>query len=256
MKKSTWCLLGAVALIFMLWMLRSVREGFTQPSIKCPAGQNSSGTPVITGAQLTQSDVDYILAAQQNGGATSGQDVNADELLSWIATNIPSVVGSTTELNFLLTLLLTYSQNSGETFPTTQGKLPFPTSATDQFIVNYAKALKVFDPYNPSGNPATTVEIQAGLADFLPGPSSGDMYMIEWVWSYFYGSCSAPPAKAAPSPLSGASSSSSSASFAPKTGPTPTPTPSNSTTVSVPSPCKAQLQSIPGGSMEFKCFNS
>jgi hypothetical protein len=26
--------------------------------------------------------------------------------------------------------------------------------------------------------------------------------------------------------------------------------------VSVPSPCKAQLQSIPGGSMEFKCFNS
>ena len=64
-----------------------------------------------------------------------------------------------------------------------------------------------------------------------------DKLSIDVVYSYFYGS----------SPSISTSSST-----------TPSPASSSSTqpmTLSVPSPCRPSYKSIPGGSMEFKCFS-
>lgn len=86
------------------------------------------------------------------------------------------------------------------------------------------------------------------------------------IYSYYFGNTPpatayVPPASPAPAPAPApATKPTPSPAPAPTPSPAPTPAPSSSSTqpmpLSIPSPCTPAYKSIPGGSIEFKCFNS
>jgi hypothetical protein len=290
MKKSTWCLLGAVALIFMLWMLRSVREGYANPQT-CPVN-GTTGKTVQTGYLPSNLDVDNLVASLDSNSLSPVAWI--DGYLSWLQTNFPEFSGggkaaSQLIFGYLYSYAVKLGASAGKNVGTDTGtgeamnqiswsNTPYlqapkisctPTACTDssdgKFLAQYASALQASDPTlggapNADATPANLLNLYTLSNDKAGGNGTNvaDPYAIMAVYSYYYGTCAPPPP--APSPMSGSSASTpSSASLAPTapgSGPTPTPVPSNSSTVSVPSPCHAGLQSIPGGSMEFKCFTS
>lgn len=287
MKKSTWCLLGAVALIFMLWMLRSVREGYANPQT-CPT---INGKTIPTGYLPTNLDVDNLVASMNSNSVSPVAWI--DGYLAWLLTNFPEfTAGGPAANQMIFGYLYSYALKLGTGAGTNVGTDPVtgeamtqiswssntpyleapkitctPTTCADasdgKFLAQYAAALQAHDPVqggnpNPAATPANLLNLYTLSNDKAGGSGTNvaDPYAIMAVYSWYYGTCAPKPPPLSGSGTSSSSAASSAASLAPKTGPTPTPTPSNSSTVSVPSPCKAQLQSIPGGSMEFKCFNS
>lgn len=224
MKKTEWILLGVGLLILLFFVLRTTREGLTGQTV------------------FTAQDLQDIASGNQNSQVVVkyGQ---------WVATNWPNLLGNVQAVDMLAVYISFY----GSTY-TSNTSIPAPIGKTDDFLTQYAAALNKQPQYN------NTVTVQL-LKDDMNIPAGGkDLFLSNVVYDWFYGPKSPTPyvapmsgGAAKPSPMSGSAATPSSSSSAP--APAPAPTPSTSTTVSVPSPCHAGLQSIPGGSMEFKCFN-
>jgi len=256
-KLSPWTIiLGVVALLVLVYFLTGFREGFSAPSITCPSNTK-------TGYQFSIADLQNLGIAISNNILSDIPFIN--EYMSWLATNFP------TESNpgFVAWLLMTYSMNSGVAVTgtppmVTNTGIPFPTDGTSEFLKNYATALTKWDP-NPTingPNPGATADLLWNDASTL------NAYRSNIVWAYFYGACAA-PVQGGLSPIKKPSAPSMSGGAASAPAPAPTSSPSTSTsappaassspnqplTFYVPQPCKQEYKSVPGGSVELRCFD-
>lgn len=264
MKKSGWILLGIVILLGLLAILyNNQREHYTAfPTMTC-TNPAAPSTPLVTGTAFNTEILGIIMSIAGGAqiGATDSNSTIAVTYMIWLEQNFPAAA---TDAVGLANFILTYGAYSGISTPTKQGQLPpppqLPAGATSwpanqdwgEFAKNYAKALNAFDPILKGPNPAVTPE------GILVDLNTTNAHAANVVYTWFYGGCAAAntmsggaaPPSSTLSPLTPSSSSSGSAASNASS------VPSSSTTVPVPSPCHAGLQSIPGGSMEFKCFNS
>lgn len=253
-KLSPWTIiLGVVGLLVLVYFLTGFREGFSAPSITCPSNYQ-------TGYQFSVADYGNLGIAITNSILSDIPFIN--EYLVWLAANFPGenplVIGG---------LLMTYSVNSGVAVTgsppmVTNTGVAFPNSSTSEFIQNYSTALTKWDPTINSPNPGATADLL-----WTDAGSGANLYKSNIIWAYFYGACAAPvqgglsPIKkpSAPSMSGGAapapaptSSSSSTTTSAP---PAASSSPNQPLTFYVPQPCKQEYKSVPGGSVELRCFD-
>jgi hypothetical protein len=235
LNRQDWILiLVGIGILAFVWVSGGIREGFTQ-------------VPVITKSDVSAS------ASNTSGSAALQQ------LTSWVNENAPNVKNIPSWANYFY---MFGTQYSGINSP----------PSIDDFFNAYAKG------WAASGETGVTGDQLKGYylagSDDMAGP----------IYSYYFGTPLPTPSnlscygasdgicktcddvKAAynkkgwgfdPSKIAQCQSTKPSP-MAAKTGTSPSPASSSSTqpmTVGIPSPCRSSYKSIPGGSMEFKCFS-
>jgi hypothetical protein len=238
MKIEPWMILGvAVVAILLILMTRKFQEHLTGQTIFTPQDLQD----IATGNQNSQVAVKY------------GQ---------WVATNWPILLGNVQAVDILADYISFY----GSTY-TSNTSIPAPIGTTDDFLTQYAAALNKQPQYN------NTVTVQL-LKDDMNIPAGGkDLFLSNVVYDWFYGPKSPTPyispmsgGSAKPTPMSGGAVPSSTPAPAPAPSSTPSSTtsagppaasssPNQPLTFYVPQPCKKEYKSIPGGSVELRCFD-
>jgi hypothetical protein len=207
------------AIVALLWGLGGFREGFT-------------GNPIPT---LT--DFKSISGSFSGGHFTMSGTPSSTltSVFNWFKANVPFPTG-TTDADIYGTVGLYGAMNSDFIFGTND-MTPF---------VNFVSAM-------PSGGTVednmtkvinfvnTTYKQTLKASDFIQTINAGqtspvndisDINGTYWGYVYLFGK---PGSPSTPSPASSSST--------------------QPMTIGVPSPCRPSYKSIPGGSMEFKCFN-
>jgi hypothetical protein len=165
---------------------------------------------------VTKSDISAA------GNPQSGSPA-LQQLVSWLNTNAPSLTGdfiSNTVMYFYI-------------FGTQYSSVSSPPSF-DDFFNMFANGYTAYGMSGVTGDNLKKSYIARGDA------------ISDAIYKYYFGTSMPTPPSTKPSPI------------AAKTNPSPMPASSSSTqpkTVGVPSPCRPSYKSIPGGSMEFKCFS-
>lgn len=238
MKIEPWMILGvAVVVIILILMTRKFQEHLTGQTVFTAQDLQD----IATGNQNSQVVVKY------------GQ---------WVATNWPILLGNVQAVDILADYISFY----GSTY-TSNTSIPAPIGTTDDFLTQYAAALNKQPQYN------NTVTVQL-LKDDMNIPAGGkDLFLSNVVYDWFYGPKSptsyiSPMAggSAKPTPMSGGAVPSSTPAPAPAPSSTPSSTtsagppaasssPNQPLTFYVPQPCKQEYKSIPGGSVELRCFD-
>ena len=221
MVKDKWILLGILAVVVLLFIVNPTREHLTGPSI--PSANDAIAYPNTPGSTAF------------------------DE---WFITNFPQGgMDSTTYVQTArATLWFTYAYGPNYT------KATAPMSATD-----------FYKDFMPVYNTQLTVMVENRVP--VPGATPvTDPSQLTYngyanlVYAYYYGPKSKTPYSApsntlspiAPKPSPAASSSTMAANSAP---PASSSSPNQPLTFYIPQPCKTEYKSVPGGSVELRCFD-
>lgn len=217
MKQKEWMVvLGILAIVAFLWLSGGFRELF------------SGSNPV-----LSQADVDST--KMTNGVYTGTPTTNALTAMNWAKTNIPWPANTSDTqkqeiLGFNIAMLY---QIVGDKFASFISSLPSsvtPDTVVPQFYT-WLKANTSF-----SGNqdfvPTVIGLIKKGQP---PVNTIDDVNFFYWLYVYLFGVPSSSSTPSSPAPAASSST--------------------QPMTVGVPSPCHPSFKSIPGGSLEFKCFS-
>lgn len=228
LKQRDWILIAiVVVLVALVWKSGGFREGFTGNPIPSQADIQSAGGSFSGGHFTPSGTPTYTMTAMVN----------------WFKTNAPWPTGTTD--NDILGLVswpiaIAYGlvfNNNPQPFINFIQSMPSGGSVSD----NVTKIVNFVNTTYPSKEPLR-------VDDFLPVVNQGqkpspqtkdDINLYYWFYVYVFGKPGSSPS-------------------IPATSSTPSPASSSSTqpmTLSVPSPCRPEYKSIPGGSMEFKCFN-
>lgn len=223
---------AVLAIIAGLIALNKTRENMT--------GKN----PVITLA-----DIQSIVSGKPSD--------NILTLRRWIAKNGPSAAkpGSPAETTFANSLVI-----YGTALPSLT-----TTPTVPEFAVSYAAVYNV-NPISVANN--SILNPPEILVDYASKDQSSTGIYTYYVFQYYFTDAAPPPPPAPPSSvpatvpatLAGATTPSVvSGSSIPLTG-SPTPAASSATQPSpigagIPTPCHPSYQSIPGGSVEYRCFS-
>lgn len=224
-------------LVLLLWIGGGFREGFM------------SGNPLPTLADLNSISVQQDPTTRKLV-LKSTPTPTANTMLNWFNTNVPWPAGTTDgdKASSVVIGAGFLEENIGETnIPNVIQyiqQLPSGLSPTNNInkIINYINTL----PNIKRQIDATTLYSATELVNKgqTPNPKTiDDINMAYWWYVYIFGS---PITSPTTSPT--------------KTTVTTTPTPATSSStqpmnVGVPTPCHPSYKSIPGGSLEFKCFS-
>ena len=216
MKRNSWLLVGIVVVVILFFVLRNTREHLTGQAI--PTVDDVLGYPGTPGAM---------------------------QFVQWMLKNSPMPSGMNPDAYSGLTrLYIQFVYGYGANYSSAAAPLSRPDFNKD-FVGPYNTQIAFLVG---TGLPGSTNLPAATTPDAFTGNPYADI-----VYQYYYGPSSATPYVAPPPPPP------STPTPPPPAPPTPSPAasmvPSQSSPADVPSPCQAGLKSIPGGSMEFKCFS-
>jgi hypothetical protein len=210
-----WGLLG-VAILAFVWYSGGMREMF------------SSSNPV-----LSQADVDSMKTS--NGNYVGSPSTNALTAMNWAKSNIPWPSGTTDSQKqeiIYFNVATFYDIAGGDKFASFVSSLPSSVTP-DTVIPQFYTWLKANASF--TGNETFTPTFIGLVKKGQPTVNTiDDINWFYWLYVYLFGVPSSPSSS------------------------TPSPAASSSTqpmTVGIPTPCRPQYKSIPGGSMEFKCFS-
>jgi hypothetical protein len=212
------------AIVALLWGLGGLREGF------------STVNPMLSDADAQ--------SIEFNPRSTSG---NAATFQQWFWNAYPSVAKYDMSISTIADNLAAYAKIA----PDSVSGAP----ALNDFYTQLASALSTG---KPSMFAKTPQDIATSYAITDPSKDTTGIY-ANVIYSYYFGNTPAPTPYVPPTPPSISGTASTPKTSSPISASTnPSPASSSSTqpmTIGVPSPCRNSYKSIPGGSMEFKCFN-
>lgn len=228
LKQRHWILIGILAIILaLIWRSGGFREMFT-------------GNPIPT-----MSDLNSISASFSNGKTTvtGTPSSTLTSVFNWVKANVPFPSGTTDNdiygaINMYVGMMFSeiFGNNDMTPFINFVSTIPAGGSVTD----NTTKILNFLNStYDQRFSIAEGIQ-QINTGQPSPPTQIYEINGMYWAYVYLFGK----PSSASP--------------IAAKTNSTPSPASSSSTqpmTLSVPSPCRPSYKSIPGGSMEFKCFS-
>lgn len=217
-KQKDWTpILVVVGILALVWFFGGFREGFTTVN------------PIITQADF-QSFQSYPRQLTPN----------ATTLLNWAEANNVDMGNGFSQLSLNA---YKYGQVASQS-----------VSGTPTLNDFYVQFLNATDPGLTPNTPGFTEMINQIVSDYALGTSASAPYQTQSVYKYYFGTAPPPAPYVPPTPTPSPPSSSSTPSTPPAS--TPSSAPSSSSSVQIPTPCTSSYRSIPGGSMEFKCFGS
>lgn len=219
LKRGEWTLLVIfVVVLALIWSSGGFREMFTAIN---PA--------------LSKDDVNSIDMSPQN---TTG---NAASFQQWVWKTYPNIAKYDTMIPAMASNVAAYGN-------VVMSNMQSGTPALNDFYTQLSTALQ-----NPPFQTFTPQDVATSYAITDPSKDTNRIY-ANAIYNYYFGNPPTPTPYVPPTPPPAAPP----VAPPPPKPSAPTPAASSSTqpmTLSVPSPCRPQYKSIPGGSMEFKCFN-
>lgn len=180
---------------------------------------------------LSKDDANSIDMSPQN---TTG---NAASFQQWVWKTYPNIAKYDTMIPAMASNVAAYGN-------VVMSNMQSGTPALNDFYTQLSTALQ-----NPPFQTFTPQDVATSYGITDPSKDTNRIY-ANAIYNYYFGNPPTPTPYVPPTPPPAAPA-------APKPS-APTPATSSSTqpmTVGIPAPCRPQYKSIPGGSMEFKCFS-
>lgn len=216
LKRNQWGVIFLLVIVIaFVWAFGGFKEMFTAIN---PA--------------LSKDDANSIDMSPQN---TTG---NAASFQQWVWKTYPNIA----KYDMMIPALASNVAAYGNVVMTS---VVSGTPSLNDFYTQLATALQ-----NPPFQTFTPQDVATSYAITDPSKDTNRIY-ANAIYNYYFGNPPAPVPYVPPTPPSSPPTTQPSK-------PTPAPASSSSTqpmTVPIPSPCHPSYKNIPGGSMEFKCFN-
>lgn len=225
-KQRDWIIIAVlVVVVALVWRSGGFRERFT------------SVNPMLSDADAQ--------SIEFNPRNTSG---NAATFQQWFWNTYPNVAKYDMSISTIADNMAKYAKLA-----------PDSVSGAPELNDFYTQLASALSSGVSSMFAKTPQQIATSYAITDPSQDTTGIY-ANVIYKYYFGTTPAatPYVPPKPSPMSGISTAPKPSPMDAKTNPAPSPASSSSTqpmTVGIPSPCRPSYKSIPGGSMEFKCYD-